>query len=102
MDDERPGFAENASYGCAGFARDPVNAERHAGVADRCPNFVERPTLIDDHEVAADGLQLRNKLGAANEVDCLEAARLGKSDEWPADARVAGILREPVAGPEVG
>src|SRR6266849_884684 len=83
IDDEPPGFAENAGYGCAGFACDPVNAERHAGVADRCPNFVQRqrPTLIEDHEVAADGLQLRNKLGAANEVDCLEAARLGNCDE---------------------
>src|SRR5215472_1771701 len=44
IDDERPGFAENAGYGCAGFARDPVNAERHPDVADRCPNFVERTT----------------------------------------------------------
>src|SRR6267378_6572592 len=44
--DERPGFAENAGYGCAGLACDPVNAERHASVADRCSNFVERPTLI--------------------------------------------------------
>ena len=50
-------------------------------VADRCPNFVGRPTLIDDHEVAADGLQLGNKLGAANNVDGLEAARLGNCDE---------------------
>src|SRR4030081_3777242 len=71
IDDKSPGFAENAGYGCAGFACDPVNAERHAGVADRCPNFVDRPTLIDDHEVAADGLQLGNELGAADEVDCL-------------------------------
>src|SRR6266481_664373 len=99
--DERPGFAENAGYGCAGLACDPVNAERHASVADRCPNFVERPTLIDDHEIAADGLQLRNKLGAANEVDCLEAARLGNGDERSADARVGGVLRDPVAGSEV-
>jgi len=59
-----------------GLAGDPVNAERHAGVADRCPNFVERPTLIDDHEVAADGLQLGNKLAAANDVERLEAAAL--------------------------
>src|SRR3989449_10957149 len=81
IDNERPGFAENAGYRYAGFACDPVDAERHAGVADRCPNFVERPTLIDDHEVAADGLQLGNKLGAANEVECLEAARLGNRDE---------------------
>src|SRR2546426_11906007 len=81
IDDERPGFAENAGYHCAGRARDPVNAEWHAGVADRCPNFVDRPTLIDDHEIAADGLQLGNKLGAADEVDCLEAARLGNCDE---------------------
>src|SRR3989454_2666933 len=49
IDDERPGLAENAGYGCGGFACDPVNAERHAGVADRRPNFVDRPTLIDDH-----------------------------------------------------
>src|SRR5439155_19758783 len=60
IDDERPGFAESAGYGCAGFACDPVNAERHAGVADRCPNFVDRPALIDDHEVAPDGLQFGN------------------------------------------
>src|SRR6185295_11698122 len=81
IDDERPGFAEHAGYGCAGFPCDPVNAERHAGVADRCPNFVERPTLIDDHEFAADGSQLGNELRAANEVDCLEAARLGNGDQ---------------------
>src|SRR5712664_1179226 len=81
IDDERPGFAENAGYGCAGLACDPVNAERHAGVADRCPNSVERTTLIDDHDIAADGLQLGNELGAANDVDCLEAARLGNCDE---------------------
>src|SRR5439155_9871221 len=97
IDDERPGFAEHAGYGCAGFACDPVNAERHAGVADRCPNFVERPTLIDDHEVAADGLQLGIKLGAANEVECLEAAGLGNCAERSADARVGGVLRDPVA-----
>src|SRR5438128_7969109 len=77
IDDERPGFAENAGYGCAGLAGDPVNAEPHADVADRRPYFVERPALIDDHEVAADGLQLGNELGAANEVDGLEASRLG-------------------------
>src|SRR5438132_856724 len=69
IDDERPGFAENAGYGCAGFACDPVNAEWHPRVADRCPNFVERSILIDDHEVAVDGLQFGNKFGAANEVD---------------------------------
>src|SRR5437899_11572077 len=79
IDDERPGFAENASYGCAGFACDPVNAERHAGVADRCPNFVERPTLIDDHEVAADGCQLRNRLGATQGDEWLEDASPGDS-----------------------
>src|SRR2546425_988598 len=83
IDDQRPGLAENAGYGCAGFAGDPINAERHAGVADRCPNFVDRPTLIDDHEVAADGLQLGNELGAANEVDCLEAARPGNGQHSP-------------------
>jgi hypothetical protein len=27
IDDERPGFAENAGYGCAGLACDPVNAD---------------------------------------------------------------------------
>jgi hypothetical protein len=81
IDDERPGFAENAGDSCAGFAYDPVNAERDAAVSDRCLDFVVRPTLINDHEVAADGLQLRNKLGAANDVDCLEAARLGNCDE---------------------
>jgi hypothetical protein len=63
INDERPGFAEKVGYGCAGFACDPVNAERHAGVADRCPNVVERPALIDDHEVAAAGLQLGNDRG---------------------------------------
>src|SRR5437870_13797862 len=77
IDDERPGLAENAGYGCAGFACDPVNAERHAGVADRCPNFVERPTLIDDHQVAADGLQLGHNLEPAHELDAPDAARLG-------------------------
>src|SRR5690242_9763617 len=99
IDDERPGFAENAGDGCAGFAGDPVNAEGHASVADRSPNSVERPTLIDDHEVAASGLQLGNKLGTANDVDRLETARLGNRDERPADARVGGVLRDPVAGP---
>src|SRR5437762_6716825 len=48
IDDERPGFAENAGYGCAGFACDPVNAERHAGVADRRPNFVSPHPFISD------------------------------------------------------
>src|SRR3989442_6970107 len=48
IDDERPGLAENAGYGCAGLACDPVNAERHAGGADQCPNFCQRPSLIDD------------------------------------------------------
>src|SRR4029450_7073609 len=81
IDDERPGFAENAGYGCAGLSCDPVNAEWHAGIADRCPNLVERPTLIGEHEVAADGLQFGNKLGTANEVDRLEAPRLGNCDE---------------------
>ena len=49
--------------------------------------MVEEEILGDDtlrdqvERVAADGLQLGNKLGAANEVDCLEAARLGNCDE---------------------
>src|SRR5438132_14322240 len=81
IDDERPEFAQNAGYGCAGSACDPVNAERHASVADRCPNFIERPTLIDEHEVATDGLQLGNELRSANDVDRLEATRLGNGDE---------------------
>jgi len=81
IDDERPGFAEYASYGCASFACDAVNAEWHAGVADRRPNCVEPSILIDDDEVGAHGLQLGNKLRAANDVDCLEAARLGNCDQ---------------------
>src|SRR5947207_15591436 len=79
IDDERPGLAENAGYGCGGFACDPVNAERHAGVADRRPNFVDRPTLIDDHEVAAEGFQLGNALGAGHGLGSFEAARLDLS-----------------------
>src|SRR5207249_11091881 len=74
IDDERSGFAENASYGCAGFARDPVNAERHPGGVDRCRDFVKRRTRIDDYDVAAYGLQLRKSLGAANDVEGLAAA----------------------------
>src|SRR2546430_12871744 len=63
IDDERPGLAENAGYGCGGFACDPVNAERHAGVPDRPPNFVQRPTLIDDYQGAADGRSEERRVG---------------------------------------
>src|SRR5438034_11674705 len=66
IDDERSGFAENASYGCASFARDPVNAEPHPSGADRCPDFVERPTLIDDHDVAARRVQPGKPLRSGN------------------------------------
>lgn len=62
----RNALAENVGHHCAGFACDPVNAERDAGVADGGATLVERRTLIDDHEVATDGVQLSNKLAAAN------------------------------------
>src|SRR5256885_16193537 len=68
IDDERPGLAENAGYGCAGFACDPVNAERHPCFADRCPNFVEGPTLVDATKIAADALHLGTSTGARHEV----------------------------------
>src|SRR2546430_1706632 len=62
IDEERPGFAENAGYGCGCFACDAVNAERHPGAADPCPNLVECPRLINGHEVTADDLELGNEL----------------------------------------
>src|SRR2546428_14149156 len=70
IDDERPGLAENAGYGCGGFACDPGNAERHAGVAERRPKFGDRPTLLRDPDGARGRLQPRNKRGA------------GEAGEW--------------------
>src|SRR2546427_10097012 len=63
IDEERPGFAENAAYGCGCFACDAVNAERHPGAADLCPNVVECSRLINGHEVTSDDLKLGNEIG---------------------------------------
>jgi hypothetical protein len=66
-----PGLADRSiTPACSGFqwakspivrpraiAGDSVDRKRHATVADCCSYFDESPIFIDNHEIAADGLQ---------------------------------------------
>ena len=56
---------------------------------------------IHDHQVAAKRSQLIDQLRSADQIDRLEAMRFGKGDDRATDARIGGILNDPVAGREV-
>ena len=56
---------------------------------------------IHDHQVAAKRFQLIDQFRSADQIDRLEATRFGKGDDRATDARIGGILNDPVAGREV-
>src|SRR5438094_226824 len=106
IDDERPGFAENASYGCGGFARDPINAERHAiadlQVVDAPANGQHSPYpfISDDARqrrpdriYTLDEIQVihvdRRMLDTDQHLACGRCWRFGKVGKIEDDARLA-------------
>jgi hypothetical protein len=103
IDDEDPVRAEHAGDHCAALARNAVDSELHAAVADRCPDLVERAVFVHNHEIAADGLQLRDEFRATHEIDCLNAARFGNGDERPADTwRLSSSTKRPTSNLATG
>ena len=83
IDDEDPVRAEHAGDHRAALARNAVDSELHAAVGDRCPDLVERAVFVHNHEIAADGLQLRDEFRATHEIDCLNTARLVEREMRP-------------------
>jgi hypothetical protein len=81
IDDEGPVRAERAGDHCAGLARNTVDSELHAAVADRRLDLIERALFVHNHKIAANGLQLRDEFPATYEIDCLNAPRFGNGDE---------------------
>src|SRR5229473_2762723 len=95
IDNQSAELAEHASYCCTGLATDSVDRERHAILTDCCPYSLDGAIVIDNHEIAADGLKFRNKLRAPHEVNRFQAPCFSDRDDRPANARVGRVLHHP-------
>src|SRR5713226_9107156 len=104
IDDERPGFAENAGDGCAGFACDPVNAEPipDLQVVDAPANgqHLPHPFISDDARqrrpdriYTLDEIQVihvdRRMLDTDQHLACGRCWRFGKVGKLEDDSRLA-------------
>src|ERR1700683_3882464 len=57
---------ESAGDQCAALARNAVDGELHAILADGCPDLIDRVVFVHDHEIASDGL--RNEFRPARDI----------------------------------
>jgi len=85
-----PCVTEGAGHYCAALARNAVDGELYAAVADGCLDLIEHAVFVHDHEIAATGFQVPDEFPAAHEIDGLQVPvpwRTFRHLSWPRSAR---------------
>src|SRR5271170_2046524 len=98
---ERAVAVEQIDQGRSGRAADAFDGEARGSRPESVLRQVQTFGRIQDHDVAAKRFQLIDNFRSADQIDRLEATRFGKGDDRATDARIGGILDDPVAGREV-
>jgi len=100
--DERAAGGEGVGEIQGARAADGIQGETRGGAAHEGGARGAEVRVIEDDAVRAEGEQLVDELGTADDVERAQAEAAGELDDAPADAGVRGVLDDPVAGCEGG
>src|SRR6266478_429940 len=99
--DDSAALGERACNGGCRRSGDAIDTERYPPVTNRLTHLVQNASLVDEHDVAARSLELRDKLCASNKIDRPQPPRFGDCNDRAADTRIGCVLGHPIAGLEI-